>query len=156
MMQSPWGHTRQSLSWTVFSFIVFLKQTQNKCIKRLMHGCLIEVTTKKILVGMAKRWLWPLNGGWTACQEIIACHDFRMFTIVVAIYLLRPSLFSCHFFHNLPFWRAQKNCDPPLLSTPPSPSANFWQVPYILLSCSPGFTNQPSFPKNRPFYSFGL
>ena len=57
IMHSPWAHTRQLLSWTVFSFIVFLKQTQNKCIKRLMHGCLIEVTTKKTLVGMAKRWL---------------------------------------------------------------------------------------------------
>ena len=57
----------------------------------------------KTLVGMAKRWLCPLNGGWTACQEIIACHDFCMITIVVAIYLLRPSLFSCHFFHNPPF-----------------------------------------------------
>ena len=75
----------------------------------------------KTLVGMAKRWLCPLNGGWTACQEIIACHDFCMITIVVAIYLLRPSLFSCHFFHNPPFWRAQKNCDPPLFSTSPPP-----------------------------------
>ena len=40
-----------------------------------MLGCLIEVTTNKTLVKMTKRWLWPLNGGWTVCQEIIACHN---------------------------------------------------------------------------------
>ena len=109
----------------------------------------------KTLVGMAKRWLCPLNGGWTACQEIIACHDFCMITIVVTIYLLRPSLFSCHFFHNPPFWGAQKNCDPPLFSTSPPPLL-ISDKSLVLLSCSPGFINPPSFPKNRPFYSYGV
>ena len=58
------------------------------CIKRLMLGCLIEVTTNKTLVGMAKRWLLPLNGGWTVCQKIIACHDFHYIYQVERLYFL--------------------------------------------------------------------
>ena len=40
MIQSQWAHTSQRLSWTAFSFILLLKQTQDKCIKRSMHDLL--------------------------------------------------------------------------------------------------------------------
>lgn len=51
------------------------------------------------------------------------------------LYSLWPFLFSCYFCHNPPFWTAQKNCDPPLLSTSP-PLAIFWQVPeWVFFFC---------------------
>ena len=126
-------HNQSSTSTSDCIFLHHILEIKplSMCIKPLMHGCLTEVTTNKTLVGMAKRWLWLLNGSWTVYQEIISCHDFHIwfvfsyniilrhpFTIVVA-YFLWPSLFSCHFFHDPPFWGAQKtatlSCFPPPL-----------------------------------------
>ena len=67
-----------------------------------MLGCLIEVTTNKTLVGMAKRWLWPLNGGWTVCQEIIACHNIDNIEASLddrcGLFFCNPSSFALIFF----------------------------------------------------------
>ena len=107
-----------------------------------MYVCLIEVTTNKTLFGMAKR-----------------CHDFRTWFVFCKTWywsilsrswwliFLWPSLFSCQFFHNSPFWRAQKlgpspvfYLHSPLLIFDKSPKSIGFIIKYVngVFAFSPG------------------
>ena len=49
--------------------------------------------------------------------------------MITDTYLHDPPPFNGPFFMTPPFSAVSKSCDPPSVSTPPPPPANFWQVP---------------------------
>ena len=59
------------------------------------------------------------------------------FLLLVNLYMITDTYLYDHppfngpFFTTHPFSAVSKSCDPPSVSTPPFPPANFWQVPYM-------------------------
>ena len=53
------------------------------------------------------------------------------FYMITDTYLHDHPPFNGPFFTTPPFSAVSKSCDPPSVSTPPFPPANFWQVPYM-------------------------
>ena len=53
----------------------------------------------------------------------------NFFFSFVGEHLHDPPPFNGQFFMTPPFSAVSKSCDPPAVSTPPLPPANFWQVP---------------------------
>ena len=53
--------------------------------------------------------------------------------MITDTYFHDPPLFNGPFFMTAPFSAVSKSCDPPSVSTPSPPPANFWQVPKFLL-----------------------